>query len=201
MNTELNHGCGEVRDREGSISKTTTIDELKNRTYHFVENRRIVVFVLDGHFDGAHVVQMRVPVVRGSYRQVHFFVPSGFVSVERLRAEVGENRVKRTHFITPSCTLFRNSRFRDTVTEHAVLTSRVVISPVCASMENLERSLGPLTNVYVMVPPLSGGSLSNALTYKHKKTTGALLQSSLMDVKIQYIFWRHIFIFINVALD
>lgn len=42
----------------------------------------------------------------------------------------------------------------------------MVISPVCASMENFGRSPGELTNVYVIVPPLSGGSLSNALTWQ-----------------------------------
>jgi len=43
-----------------------------------------------------------------------------------------------------------------------------VISPVCASMENFGRSPGALTNVYVIVPPLSGGSLSNALTWQRE---------------------------------
>lgn len=54
----------------------------------------------------------------------------------------------------------------DNITRRAssILTYRVVTSPVCASMENLIRSPGALTNAYVMVPPLSGGSLSNALT-------------------------------------
>lgn len=51
---------------------------------------------------------------------------------------------------------------------YIILTYRVVITPVCESMENFERSPGALTNVYVIVPPLSGGSLSNALTYAEK---------------------------------
>jgi len=54
-------------------------------THHFVENRWVVVLVLNGHFDGAHVVQMRFSVVRGSHRQVHFFFTRRFVPVEHLR--------------------------------------------------------------------------------------------------------------------
>lgn len=158
------------------VRRQTAIHYYINNTHHFVENRRIVVLVLDGHFDGAHVVQVRVPVVRGSYRQVHFFVPGGFVSVKRLRGVRKKNGIHRV--------IGKKKKNRDFTYSYGrgVLTSRVVISPVCASMENLERSLGPLTNVYVMVPPLSGGSLSNALTYNKKMICLADTKTHRQDI-------------------
>lgn len=107
---------------------------------------------------------MWVPVVRRSNRQVHFFVPGGLVSVERLRREKTNENFFKKKTPLPRGVNNTNTRTGSSALTAAALTRRVVMSPVCESMENLERSLGPLTNVYVMVPPLSGGSLSNALT-------------------------------------
>lgn len=68
------------------------------QTHHFVENRRIVVLVLDGHLEGAHVVQLRFPVVRRPNRQVHFLLSGRFVPVEHLQ----ERTIRPIFVIIPS---------------------------------------------------------------------------------------------------
>lgn len=49
------------------------------------------------------------------------------------------------------------------------LTSAVVILPDSGSTRNLSFSPGAETNLYVTVPPISGGSGSSARTCVHKK--------------------------------
>lgn len=50
-----------------------------------VEDGWIVVDVLDGHIEGAHIVQRRQAVIRGLHRDEDEFLVDGLVAVEDVR--------------------------------------------------------------------------------------------------------------------
>lgn len=54
------------------------------RAYHFVEDWRVIVDIIDGDLDGADIVQLGVAVVRCSHSQVHLFFSAWLITVEHL---------------------------------------------------------------------------------------------------------------------
>lgn len=68
---ELNYICSLVKRGIGA--------------YHFVKNGGIVVHVLDGDFERAHVVELRSSIVGRENGQVGLFFTSRFIPVQHLR--------------------------------------------------------------------------------------------------------------------
>lgn len=67
------------------IMRNTKRREIILEAHHFIENWRIIVLVLDRHFDSAHVVKVWFSVVSGPHRQVNFFFSSRLIPIEHLR--------------------------------------------------------------------------------------------------------------------
>lgn len=77
--------CGRIEWPIRALESRRRFSRWSRGTYHFVKNGSIVVHVLDGDFERAHVVELRPSVVGRKDGQVGFLFSSRFIPVQHLR--------------------------------------------------------------------------------------------------------------------